>query len=230
MLPAAVTAGPALMRHIPHLFVPGPWDGPVLEVDDSQAHHLGRVLKLPDDAAVTYTDGVGQVGSGRFQSGNVLRGDESGVACPTGITLAVSPPRSRDRVRFLVEKAAELGVRRLVWVRLAHTEGRPPAQSKARAWAVAALEQSRGGWLMEIGQVNLADLDPDDLVVADPAGDSPVSIDRSTLLVGPEGGFSDDEIPGSAARMGLGPTVLRVETAAIAGVTLLAAHRHAPGN
>lgn len=218
------------MRHIPHVLLPGPWDGPVLELADSQQHHLERVLRVGDGAAVTYTDGLGQVGRGHFQAGGVKRGDETTAGRPTDLTLAVSPPAARDRARFLVEKAAELGVRRLVWVRLAHTEGRPPAASKARAWSVSALEQSRGAWLMEIGEARVADLDPDDLVVADAGGEPAVPPGRGTLLVGPEGGFAEGEIPKSAARMGLGPTVLRVETAAVAGVALMTAHGRTPDN
>lgn len=43
----------------------------------------------------------------------------------------------------------------------------------------------------------------------------------STILIGPEGGFTTDEVPVSVPRAGLGQRVLRVETVAIVGATLL---------
>jgi 16S rRNA U1498 N3-methylase RsmE len=85
---------------------------------------------------------------------------------------------------------------------------------------VSALEQSRGAWLMAVGRNELADLDSGRLVVVHP-GPQPFTLSESApgspiLLVGPEGGLDVAEIPPEAARLTLGPTILRVETAAVA--------------
>lgn len=213
------------MRHIPHLHLPPPWADGTLELGDSQRRHLQRVLRLGDGVEVSYTDGRGLIGSGRLSGAGVVRGEEASVGRPTELTVVVPPPSARDRLRFLVEKTAELGVARLLWVRTVHTEGRFPPADKAASWAMSALEQSRGGWLMEIGTTSLADLDPGDLVIADPGGTTVAPIGRRTLLVGPEGGLEADEIPSGASLLSLGPTVLRVETAAIAGIVSLISHR-----
>jgi RsmE family RNA methyltransferase len=125
----------------------------------------------------------------------------------------------------LVEKTAELGVSRLLWVRTSRTEGRPPAADKARGWAIAALEQSRGAWMVEMGTTDLMDLDPEDLIVADPDGADQPPSGRLTLLVGPEGGLAPEEIPPGSALLSLGPTVLRVETAAVAATCALIRRR-----
>lgn len=211
------------MAHIPHLYLPGPWDSPTLPPSEGQGHHLERVLRLGEGSPLSYTDGQGRVGAGFLADEGVTRGDESEVGRPSLVTVAVPPPRSRDRVRFLVEKLAELGVARLLWVRTRHTEGRAPAPDKAEAWAVGALEQSRGAWRMEIGETALEDLDRTCLVVADPAGEAAFPAGRSILLIGPEGGLDPEEVPGDVPRVSLGPTVLRVETAAVAGAALLRA-------
>lgn len=214
------------MAHTPHLYLPGPWDGDTLQLPDGQRHHLERVLRLTEGSRLSYTDGEGRVGVGRLAGGGVTRGHESEVERPSRVTVAVAPPRSRDRVRFLVEKLTELGVARLLWVRTRHTEGRPPAPGKAQAWVKGALEQSRGAWEMEVGETTLEDLDRTRLVVADPAGEAAFPVGRSTLLIGPEGGLDPGELPGDVPRVSLGPTVLRVETAAVAGAALLRdAHR-----
>jgi 16S rRNA (uracil1498-N3)-methyltransferase len=209
-----------MARHVPHVLAADGWDGPILPLSEDQAHHLRRVLRLADGEEVSYTDGSGRLGVGRMVENGVERGEEWTVPRPIDLTVAVAPPKSKDRARFLVEKLAELGVARLLWVKTRFTEGKPPAAAKARAWAVAALEQSRGAWLMSIGESDLADLDSDGLVVADPHGDEPPS-HAKTLLVGPEGGLHPAELPPGADTVSLGSTILRVETAAIVGAALL---------
>ncbi len=205
------------MGHVPHLHLPAPWHGPAIPLADEQGHHLRRVLRLVEGEDVSYTDGAGIVGSGRFVAGEIERGEEAPVARPGNLNLVVAPPSSRDRLRFLVEKAAELGVARLLWCRTRRTDGRPPQPEKAVAWAAGALEQSRGAWLLELGTTTLDDLDPHDLVVADLTGSDSPPAHRQTLLVGPEGGLDPDEIPPGAATFSLGTTILRVETAALVG-------------
>ena len=85
--------------------------------------------------------------------------------------------------------------------------------------------QSRGAWLPTVEEMAAArDVQPaEGLALAQPGGDP---IDRSVrvVLVGPEGGWTDEELNGHPT-VGLGPTVLRAETAAISAGTLLTALR-----
>ena len=62
------------------------------------------------------------------------------------------------------------------------------------------------------------------LALAHPGG-GPPSLTRPATLVGPEGGWSDDELASSLPRVGLGPSVLRAETAAFAAGLLMCALR-----
>ncbi|MFP3914914.1 MAG: RsmE family RNA methyltransferase [Actinomycetota bacterium] len=211
------------MGHIPHLYIPGPWEEPSLHLSQGQRHHLHRVLRISDGAAVSYTDGRGRVGSGRIEGESVLRGGEREIPRPSLLWVAVPPPGSRDRTRYLVEKLAEVGVSRLLWVDTRRSEGRKPPASKAEAWACSALEQSRGAWLMEMGEASLDELEPSRLVVADPEGGDVEAGTDDILLVGPEGGWDHTELPEGVRRLRLGPTILRVETAAVAGAVLLGA-------
>ena len=57
-----------------------------------------------------------------------------------------------------------------------------------------------------------------------PAG-TPPSLARPVVAVGPEGGWDDDELALADGTVGLGPTVLRAETAAVAAGTILCALR-----
>ena len=201
--------------HLPHLLVQGVWDDETLAVTGEQQHHLEKVLRLMPGEALSYTDGVGTVGTGVYTSGRIVRGHEATVPRANNLTLAVAPPTSRDRCRFLVEKLSELGVAHLVWLSTRHGEGRVPGAGKAESWAAAALEQSRGGWLIQIstGLVGWEELERP-LVVAVPGGGEEV-LEVRTVGIGPEGGLDPDDIPEDAASIDLGPTILRVETAAV---------------
>ena len=211
------------MAHIPHLHIPGPWDTDTLPLDADHLHHLTRVLRIGGERPVSYTDGAGRVGRGRLEGTSIVRGEERSIDRTKTITVAVAPPDSRERARFLVEKLAELGVARLVWLETTRGQGRPPRAEKTAAWVVGALEQSRGGWLMESSEAMVAmEGLTRPLLVAAPGGDSAApQVTTATVAVGPEGGWAPDEIPADATRIDLGPTILRVETAAIVAATML---------
>jgi RsmE family RNA methyltransferase len=214
--------------HVPHLFLPRPWDDPQLNADDRQRHHLNRVLRRSRGSTVDYTDGVGTVGFGVWTGEGIERGEETATAPPVRrLRVAVAPPRAAERQRFLVEKLAELGTSELLWLQTLRGVDRMPRSERSRAWAVGALEQSQGAYLMEVSvdQVRLSELAPF-LLVADPGGpplrtaieEIPADV---TVAVGPEGGFVPNELPAHGVPFSLGHRILRVETAAVAAATLI---------
>jgi 16S rRNA (uracil1498-N3)-methyltransferase len=203
------------MKHIPHLVVGAPWEGRKLTLSVVQWRHITKVLRMKSGQAVTYTDGLGTIGEGVLGPQMIERGKEQKVERPTNLTVAVAPPANKDRQRFLVEKLAELGVARLIWLETTRGNKRIANISKVFSWVHAAVEQSRGAYLMEVSDevVRLSDLNGN-VVVCQPGGeDDPGEAD--VVAIGPEGGFSDDEIPAGTRLWDLGPTILRVETAAV---------------
>lgn len=211
------------MKHVPHVVVGAPWEGPNLNLSVVQARHLSKVLRMSRGDKVTYTDGLGTVGKGVLGQHVIERGDEEQVGRATRLSVVTAPPANKDRQRFLVEKLAELGVERLMWLDTRHGKNRVASESKIFSWVLAATEQSRGAWLMEVvpDLVTLDDLEPG-WVVCERGGERSTP-DTDTVVIGPEGGFADNELPEDALRWDLGPTLLRVETAAIAAVAKLAA-------
>jgi 16S rRNA (uracil1498-N3)-methyltransferase len=125
----------------------------------------------------------------------------------------------------VVEKLAELGVDRLFWLTTDHGQPRAPRADKSARWAESALEQSRGAWLMAIeGPTVLAEL-PRPTWLVHPGGRAlPPATGDVTLVIGPEGGFSEKELTEADMRVGLGARVLRVETAAVVASGLVLGH------
>ena len=218
------------MGHIPHLLVPGPWTDERIEPEPSQRRHVVDVLRRADGAEVSYTDGAGRRGTGAWVEGFIQRGEEQTDPAPTSwLALAVAPPDSKDRVRWLVEKATELGVARLRWIRTTYGQGRLPPSARTHGWMVAALQQSRRSFAMKIDSGWSTFDDLTNVVVADQLGVrfDPEIVHRQlgehTVAIGPEGGWAPDEIGASMTRVSLGDGVLRTETAAIAVAAILAA-------
>ncbi len=218
------------MGHRPHLYLPPPWTGPVIELSNNQRHHLLSVLRVQDSEALTYTDGAGRMGVGHLHGGSVIRSTEESRPAPRPrLTLAVAPPRDKDRARFLVEKAGELEVARIVWLSTRYGQGHPPPLGKATAWAVAALEQSQGVHLLVIEP---APVSPDQLGSQSWSGETWLAVgdgdplpgeapETITVAIGPEGGWAPEELGLGLPRIGLGRTTLRVETAALTVAVLL---------
>ncbi len=203
-----------MARHIPHLYVTGPWDEPSLSLPGDKVRHLVRVLRMPEGATLTYTDGAGRFGEGRWTGVVVERGAESEIHRPSELAMAVAPVKAVDRMRFLVEKLQELGVARLVWLATSFGQARPPRAAKCTAWAIGALEQSRGAWLLEIDDDRRSLTDIDRPLVAHPAGRTDWE-SGMTWCIGPEGGWADHELDPGVPMASLGATVLRTETAAL---------------
>ncbi len=208
------------MSRAPHVFVTGPWKTPHLELTPEKRRHLERVLRLSSGAELTYTDGAGCSGEGVLEAGRVIRGQESFRERPSNLTLAVAPPRSTARARFVVEKLSELGVARLLWIETERSAGSPPRLEKSRSWSIAALEQSLGAWLPEIGDARLADVE--NVWLADqggkpwPRGGFEAN---DVVAIGPEGGWTDRE-KADHNLVSLGKPIFRVETAAVVAAVL----------
>ncbi len=203
------------MNRVPHVVVGAPWDDVELALSVVQWRHLTKVLRLKRGKSLTYTDGLGSFGEGALSDHSIERGLEREVPRGIELTVAVAPPSNKVRQRYLVEKLAELGVSRLQWFKTEHGSGRVSNPAKVFSWTSAALEQSRGAWLMETPPdlVKWDDLEGPTIVCSPGGGE--LAFRPQTVVIGPEGGFSDVEIPGEIAKWDLGPNILRVETAAV---------------
>lgn len=219
------------MAHVPHILVVGPWDGAQLDVTPEQRRHLVAVLRRDPGSPVSYTDGAGVFGEGTWTGTGIERGAETSTPpVAASLTLAVAPPDSKDRVRWLVEKSTELGVGRIRWLRTQYGQGRLPRPDKTLAWMQGALEQSRRT------RVTIVDSDWSDLgglgeFIAADRGGQPFRPDGSiTVAIGPEGGWAPSELPATVSRVALGDGVLRTETAAMGAAAVFGATFVPPSN
>jgi 16S rRNA (uracil1498-N3)-methyltransferase len=222
----------------------------VVELSGSEAHHLGRVLRLKPGQQVVLFDGRGAEATAEIMT--VTRhtaelrvlSTHSEVADATAeIILATAVPKG-DRLRWLVEKATELGVSRFVPLITQHSVVEPGdgKLDKLQQTVIAACKQSGRNTLMTVdapiqwGEFIGGQCAGRLTLIAHPSGATPSGSQCEVespinLVVGPEGGWTESEIEqGKAAGahlISLGPHILRIETAAVALVSWVVVSRAA---
>jgi 16S rRNA (uracil1498-N3)-methyltransferase len=208
----------ALRRSTAHVIVD---DVELPTLVDTDRHHLERVLRLSDGEAVSVTDGRGAWRMCRWERGGVVPVAPPAVDPPSTspVTVGVAIPK-QDRPEWIVQKLTELGVDRIVFLEADRSVVRWDTERSARHVAklerVAreAVRQCRRVWVPVVdGPVPSSAFLPT-AVVADPIGD-PDDGSTPVVAIGPEGGWTDRELAMAAGVVSFGPTVLRVETAAL---------------
>lgn len=229
--------------------VPGPLAaGERQTIEGDAANHITRVLRLRPGDPLALFDGRGGEHAARIEEFRktaviVAVGDREATdrESPLSLTLAQGVSRG-ERMDWIVQKATELGVTRIVPVLTDRTVVKlDPKQSdrKLHHWqgiAVAACEQSGRNRLPEVAAPQalpefLRDVDATSTRLllsptgSERAGDLKVPERRIIVLIGPEGGLTEIEqraaIGAGFLAVRLGPRVLRTETAAVAALTLL---------
>jgi 16S rRNA (uracil1498-N3)-methyltransferase len=230
-------------RRVPRLFLERDLGGDTLTLTESEAHYLGRVLRLkPGDELVAF-DGNGTerqaavVGLQRRSAELALRATLAPLpASRLDLTLVQALAKS-DAMDLIVQKATELGVRTIVPVYTEFSVVKLDAERAERRlehWLKIARSACEQSGRHEPPSIRAADslaaalealpaeqariaLDPDALERFGRGEDSPA---RVIAAVGPEGGLGAADWrrldAGGFRRFSLGPRVLRAETAAIA--------------
>lgn len=204
------------------------------ELSERDHHHIVRVLRLRDGEVVSATDG-----SGGWRlcvvAGGALRATTAIAVAPVArvVSIAMALPKG-DRAEWAVQKLTEIGATDIAFL---HTERSVTRWAPERAerqmakLAVVAREavmQSRRCTMPRLaGPFSVAQFHESlganaaaRAAMAEPGGDA-LAAGVSTVMVGPEGGWSPAELDCPLPRVALGAHVLRIETAAIVAATLL---------
>jgi 16S rRNA (uracil1498-N3)-methyltransferase len=219
--------------------------GATVGLEAAQSHYLHNVLRLAAGDRVHLFNGrdgewrgrIDGVGRGWCSVSVVERLRAQAEPCDLWLVFA---PVKRARIDFIAAKATELGVAALVPVFTEHTDVARVNAERLRANAVEAAEQCGRLTVPAVheaaGFVELMQGWPDErrLLVCDETGAGAPALDALTaagggksspwaVLIGPEGGFSSSELDllgekTIVTRIGLGPRILRADTAAVAAL------------
>lgn len=213
------------------------------QLDKEDARHASRVLRLKSGDEITaLSDGM------RYRARIAQLSDKSGSVellealpsneAPLSITLYQGLPKA-EKLEFLSQKLTELGVKRLVPVRMARSVAKGEGERRTERLeriAREAVKQCRRASALEITPVlswrdALLDMERREVMIV-PWEDASSTRMRDLfaafpqardvgILIGPEGGISPEEIAECPARpVTLGPRILRAETAAVTAAAL----------
>ncbi|WP_243614542.1 16S rRNA (uracil(1498)-N(3))-methyltransferase [Shimia aestuarii] len=217
-------------------------EGQTVPLDRDQAHYLFGVMRMAVGDPVLLFNGR----DGEWRAEVAEAGKRGGVlTCATQTKPLQMPPDlwllfapiKKARTDFIVEKAAEMGAAKIMPVQTAFTNSERIRQDRLQAHAVEAAEQCGGTFVPDV-----CDLQKLDRLLADwPEGRQLMFCDEAevgaaktlgaagagpwAILIGPEGGFSEEErarlqaLP-FAHVVSLGPRILRADTAAVAAMTV----------
>ncbi|MBO5951714.1 MAG: 16S rRNA (uracil(1498)-N(3))-methyltransferase [Bacteroidaceae bacterium] len=215
-----------------------------MELPHDEAQHCIKVLRLKEGEMVSLADGKGtfydatiSTITGKRCLLHIEKEYPQDSLWSGYIHLALAPTKLMDRNEWFVEKAVEIGVDEISFIKTAHSERDVIKMERIEKIAISAMKQSKKAVLPKINpMVKFSDFisahKDGDCFIAHCEEDKKLELknsvvrgNRSLVLIGPEGDFSSSEID-MALKAGykgvsLGPSRLRTETAALAAVHIM---------
>ncbi|MXZ01854.1 16S rRNA (uracil(1498)-N(3))-methyltransferase [Candidatus Poribacteria bacterium] len=224
-------------------------------ITDAEHHHLRNVLRMTPGETVRIIDGQGNVytadvrhvGTKNASSEVRILSHEFHPSTLPSMTLFQGLPKN-DKMALILQKTTEIGVTQIVPLRTEYALQKPGFQNRHERWhriVIAATKQCKRTWLPELCEpqtyeVSLTQLDKFSLclilnphLAQEPRPQHIKTVLREisqptsiALFVGPESGFSDQEVTAAIENgcipVTLGANILRTETAAIVAVAAIA--------
>ncbi|MEO1275101.1 MAG: 16S rRNA (uracil(1498)-N(3))-methyltransferase [Pseudomonadota bacterium] len=217
--------------------------GAAVSLERDQANYLGAVMRLSAGAQILVFNGrdgewLAEATALTKRTGTLSMLEQTRPPAPPPDLWLLFAPVKKARTDFIVEKVCELGCRRVLPVLTAYTNAERVRTDRLRAHMVEAAEQCGLVWVPEVaeperlGTVLAAWPAERRLLFCNERGGAPAAEALSgaepgpwAIVIGPEGGFSEEEaerlsrLPG-ALPVSLGPRILRADTAAVAAIAL----------
>ncbi len=206
-----------------------------IELGASEARHASRALRYRKGDPIRVTDGKGSLYEGTVSEITpkrvILEWEEKSQESPPrpDCVLGMGVIKKRDRLEFAVEKAVELGVSGIALFRSRHTVKENVRLDRLESAVLSAMKQSLRCWLPEVElfdspEAVIGRFGSRKILLAHRESEGKIPARASVngkylLLVGPEGGFSEEEVgrlgERGARAVSLGDHRLRTETAAV---------------
>lgn len=210
---------------------------PEIHIDTDEQHHILKVLRMKENDEISLTDGKGNLATGniQFEGKKVTliptKIEENLPNLSTNLHLAIAPTKNIDRTEFFLEKAVEMGISEITFLKTDNSERKNIKIDKLQKRALSACKQSLRFHFPKINDLTLFSafinateststfvahcnekFEREDLK-------NITTSENITFLIGPEGDFSEKEIHTLSEKgikaVSLGHQRLRTETAGV---------------
>ena len=213
-------------------------------LDPEESRHCLKVLRKRPGDQIHITDGKGTIYTARIKELNINKCtftviSKEHISKPkVDLHIAIAPTKSLDRTEWFLEKAVEIGVQKITFIQTRFSERKSIKTERIRKKAISAMKQSTRAYLPEIldmvklNTIAEASLEKQKYVAhleeeyTHHLKDLANTSNDVMILIGPEGGFSDEEIvllkSNDFKSVRLGDYRLRTETAGIVACAIVA--------
>ena len=193
-----------------------------VSLDDSKMHHLKNVLRIKEFDCVNISNGAGELFLGRLVKDHVEINSQKKYFRKNEISIFVPYLREKNRFRFMIEKLVELNVHKLFIGKTQNTQNTKIDLEKIHNWATSAIEQSGTPFFPKIeiiDNINYTIFS----TCFDISGDifNKEKANINSFAIGPEGGWTKEELSNFQYKYKISDFSLRTETAAISAVSLI---------
>lgn len=193
-----------------------------VSLNDSKVHHLKNVLRIKDFDNVNISNGFGELFLGRLVKDHIEINSKKKYIRKNEISIFVPFLREKNRFRFMIEKLVELNVYRLFIGKTQNTQNTKVDSEKIYNWAASAVEQSGTPFFPKIEITDNIDYTIFSACF-DISGDTfkKEKANINTFAIGPEGGWTKEELSNFQYKYKISDFSLRTDTAAITAVSLV---------
>jgi 16S rRNA (uracil1498-N3)-methyltransferase len=190
-------------------------------LSEEKLHHLNNVLRVKDGSDVMVTNGEGIISHGKISNLKVDIFETITHQRNNELNIFIAKLQDKTRMRQLIEKLTELGVKSITIGPTKNSQKVNIDTKKLNTWIIGAIEQSGIPFIPKVNLENKLDFNKFQHTFDITGKSLKKNIEFSNFAIGPEGGWSKDELKNFRYISKLSDFTLRSDTAAIVAVSLM---------
>jgi RsmE family RNA methyltransferase len=192
-----------------------------LNIDDDKLHHLNNVLRVKNNSPIKVSNGEGSMYFGKFKDNKVELTSKKVYERGKTINLFIPPIQDKTRFRFMIEKLGELNVNSITVGPTDYSQKININNEKIFNWLVSSIEQSGSPFIPDFETCDEIDFNKFNHALDITGQNLKNNLRYTNIAIGPEGGWSEDELDKFSYTSTINEFTFRTETAAIVAVSLM---------
>lgn len=192
-----------------------------LVLNDDKLHHLINVLRIRNNSPIKISNGKGILFFGKLKDNNIQISSKKEYKRDKTINIFVPPIQDKTRFRFMIEKLGELNVNSITIGPTDYSQKANVNTDKVISWLVSSVEQSGTPFIPKFEICEEIDFNKFNHGLDICGKKINDNLSFQNIAIGPEGGWSQDELNKFSYTSSINEFTFRTETAAIVAVSLM---------